>query len=201
MFVQGECLEAANGRNTTGQPGNRLINIFINSKRAADLDDGNPDCSYLASTDDALLEEAMLEYIMTAARDGKELDSSDWDVLDVTGGIPSNVKEINSTELWKSIRKMSNSNVKCVLKVLRVRNSLVFKDLMKETGLSSNDLNHALYDLKQLNLVIQLDDKRYYLTKYCIALLSALKFLKEILNGLSHGDAISPCVVKSVQSD
>lgn len=182
MSVMVKGIESDCGRNTTGLLASHLMKKLINARRAAIS-------SVYEPGDDIDLEEIVLEYLMSDHGDGNE---SNWDVLDVTGGIPSNVKEINSAELWKAIRKMSNKNVKCVVKTLRKEKSLVFKDLIAITGLNPNDLNHALYDLKQLNLVIQLDDKKYYLTKYCVALLSSLKFLKEILNGISREEAISP---------
>ena len=79
--------------------------------------------------------------------------------------------------LWRTIRKLSNENVMTVIKAL-CNGGKTFAEIQMSTGLIVNDLNHALYDMKQINLVIMEGEKKgerkYHLTGYCIVLLKAI---------------------------
>jgi predicted transcriptional regulator len=74
---------------------------------------------------------------------------------------------------WRAVRKLSNEPARHVVICLLNHPGSNFGEMRNLTGLSLNDLNHALNDMKQLNLIIY-DHKKYYLTKYCVALICSL---------------------------
>jgi DNA-binding HxlR family transcriptional regulator len=80
-------------------------------------------------------------------------------------------------ELWRAIRKLTNEKTMLIVKTL-AEDSYNFSELRNKTGLDTNTINHALIDLRTLGLIIQSkDDKKYSLTKYCLAILSGLRFI------------------------
>lgn len=88
-------------------------------------------------------------------------------------------KNLGIDELWKAVRKFSSENILNVATILDKTPGLTFAELTKATGLKNpNDLNHALYDMKNQDLVIVIGEKKgerkYYLTKYGWVLLCAL---------------------------
>jgi DNA-binding HxlR family transcriptional regulator len=98
-------------------------------------------------------------------------------------------KAIGLDSLWKAIRKLSSENSMAVVKAL-CDGGKTFRELQAETGLLVNDLNHTLYDMKQIGLVTQLGEKKgertYNLTSYCVLLLDSIKGLQgafQHLNG------------------
>jgi hypothetical protein len=102
------------------------------------------------------------------------------------------IKEIGMEHLWKSIRKLSSMDAILVVHILRQeKNGLLFGELLRKSAMSPNDLNHVLSGLKSLDLVIKSEDKRYYLTNYCVLLLDALKYLKETLAGINEIHAVT----------
>jgi DNA-binding HxlR family transcriptional regulator len=79
-------------------------------------------------------------------------------------------------DLWRAIRKLSNENALVVVMSLSQKGPLARGELQELTLLSSNSLNHALYEMQQLDLIIKnKSDKRYYLTAYCKIILGALE--------------------------
>jgi len=97
------------------------------------------------------------------------------------------VRGIGTEEIWKAVRKVSNPNVRNVTRVLYLQ-GMTFGELRIKTGLSDNDLNHVLYDMKKLGLIVVVGDKKgkakYHLTQYYVALLDALRVLKDRLGKL-----------------
>lgn len=81
-----------------------------------------------------------------------------------------------------------------VVQLLRQEGPMSFGQLQKKTALSPNDLNHILGSLRNIDLIIQNEeDKKYYLTNYCVIVLDALRHLKETLMGLNGKNLLS-CV-------
>lgn len=92
--------------------------------------------------------------------------------------------------LWRVVRKLSDTQAMLVVQVLSDYKALAFGELMKETSLSVNDLNHTLTDLKRLKVIIQdKSDKKYHITNYGELILRMLWSLARILakeNGITH---------------
>lgn len=91
--------------------------------------------------------------------------------------------------LWRAIRKLSNRDAMAVVNAL-ANKSMTFGELQAATNLIVNDLNHALYDMKQMDLVITIGEKKgqrkYHLTNYCITLLNAVNVLRNALIDLDE---------------
>jgi DNA-binding HxlR family transcriptional regulator len=112
------------------------------------------------------------------------------------GIISTAKKEINIDSVCKSFKKVSNSKAAAVVRALRDDNKgKTFRELQTETKLIVNDLNHAIYDMKQLNLIVTEGEKKgevkYRLTSYCVALLDAIDDLQELLHGISDEEMFS----------
>lgn len=106
--------------------------------------------------------------------------------LNVSDDVPTS-EEINTLDvdeidaLWRVIRKLSDTHAMLVIQVLYDHKTLTFGELLKETGLMTNPLNHALTDLKRLNLVLESrDNKEYYITNYGYLILRMLWNLARI---------------------
>lgn len=110
-----------------------------------------------------------------------------WDHISLGSG----EKSIDMDVVWKALRKLSNKNINHVCKLLFYYEK-TFSEIQEETGLTVNDVNHALYDLKQHNLVIMQGDKRgertYHLTSYCVILLETLDILADKLKTVEAKD-------------
>jgi len=106
------------------------------------------------------------------------------DIMYLSPSAVAGEKTIDLEALWKAIRKLSAKNTMVVINSL-CNKGKTFRDIQKDTGLLVNDLNHALYDLKQLNLVIVKGDRKgerfYHLTEYCVILLNAIGSLQGTL--------------------
>jgi predicted transcriptional regulator len=77
--------------------------------------------------------------------------------------------------LWRVIRKLSDDGAMLVVHTLNDKKALTSAELHKETNLSGPALNHILFDLKKLNVIIQnRDDKKYHLTNYGEIILQVL---------------------------
>jgi predicted transcriptional regulator len=126
----------------------------------------------------------------SAAGNATDLD----DMLDISEDITSGLQDINSIELWKAVRKLSDKKVQIVVKIVYDNKAMTFGDLLKVTRLNVNDLNHVLGNLRQSNLVIRTEDKRYYLTKFCIALLESLNGLRDRLSELNYSEFSHPAI-------
>ena len=105
-------------------------------------------------------------------------------------------KAIDMDSLWKAIRKLSSENSMTVLTAL-CKGGKTFRELQTETGLIVNDLNHILYDMKQMGLIITRGEKKgertYHITSYCSILLNSIQRLQDNLqhvNGKDIFDAI-----------
>lgn len=86
--------------------------------------------------------------------------------------------------LWRVIRKLSDDNTMQVVYALDEKKALTSGELHKETNLSGSDLNHILFDLKNLNVIIQnREDKKYHLTSYGEVI---LRVLWDLLGTLSR---------------
>ena len=97
------------------------------------------------------------------------------------------IKATINLDIAQAIRKFTNKNIMLVAKALHINGSLTFGELQKYTGLSTNLLNHALHEMKKVNLVMPID-KRYYLTKYCVLLLEAINRLRIEVKSTSDED-------------
>jgi DNA-binding HxlR family transcriptional regulator len=97
-------------------------------------------------------------------------------------------KPIDIDSLWRAIRKLSNRDTMIVVQVL-ADESMTFSELQAAAGLNVNRLNHILYDMKQMNLIIPIGEmkgqRKYYLTRYCKILLNTLVTLQREINSVS----------------
>jgi len=100
-------------------------------------------------------------------------------------------KTIDMDSLWKAIRKLSSENSMTVLREL-CKGGKTFRELQTETGLIVNDLNHILYDMKQMGLIIPRGEKKgertYHITSYCAILLNSIKLLQDKLQHVNGKD-------------
>ena len=96
----------------------------------------------------------------------------------------SSKKAIGMDSLWRAIRKLSNGNSTNVVKALH-EGGKNFGEFQLETGLMINDLNHTLYDMRQIDLIVssreRKGERKYYLTSYCVILLDAIGHLTKSL--------------------
>ena len=97
------------------------------------------------------------------------------------------IKATINIDIAQALRKFTSKNIMLVAKALLIKGSLTFRELEKDTDLSTNLLNHALHEMKKVNFVMQID-KRYYLTKYCVLLLEAINRLRIEVKNTSIGD-------------
>ena len=100
-------------------------------------------------------------------------------------------------DIAKAMRRLlDNKNILFVIRAL-VKGGLVrpmnFGELLQDTQLSRNDLNHALLDMKNIGLIIQLSDKKYAITQYCATLLKALD---EIKKDFEEKDMFAPATIE-----
>jgi len=93
--------------------------------------------------------------------------------------------------LQESLRKFANKNVLLIAKALKNDSGLTLGDLRDVTGLSTSALNHALYDMKNADLVI-VDNRRYYLTRYSIVLLDTLDKLRHNIIEINDDELFLP---------
>ena len=100
-------------------------------------------------------------------------------------------RAIGMDSLWKAIRKLSSENSMEVVRAL-CGGGKTFGELQLETGLIINDLNHVLYDMKQMGLIIALGERKgerkYHLTSYCVILLDVIERLQNTLQRYDDRD-------------
>ena len=129
---------------------------------------------------------------------GQILPTPSVEEVDPVGSSVSKDELIRATiniDIAQALRKFTNKNIMLVAKALRLKISLTFGELQKDTGLSTNILNHTLHEMKKVNLVIQVD-KRYYLTKYCALLLDAINRLRiEVQSNSFEGEGLFAPVI------
>lgn len=89
------------------------------------------------------------------------------------------VKDLTD-DLWRAIRQLSHEDKSMIVIILYKKGPLTFGELAQETEFPMNKLNHALIDLRKLDL-ITLIEKEYYLTTYCVAVLNSFKLLRDYL--------------------
>lgn len=103
-------------------------------------------------------------------------------------------KTINMDSLWKAFRKLSSENSMVVVRAL-YGGGKTFGELQADTGLIVNDLNHILYDMKQMGLVTPQGERKgertYHLTSYCVILLDTIVDLKKELQRVDGKDMFS----------
>jgi len=85
-----------------------------------------------------------------------------------------------SLDVSASLRKLANPNALLVATRLFEKNSATFRELQKETMMSTNALTHAIYVLKISDIIVKSVD-RYYLTNYGVILLEAINQIREEL--------------------
>lgn len=90
-------------------------------------------------------------------------------------GFGSTLKDL---DVGASLRKLANPNAMLVATKLFEMNSMTFRELQKETMLSTNTLTHTLYMLKNADIVVK-DIDRYYLTNYGVILLEAINQIRD----------------------
>jgi DNA-binding HxlR family transcriptional regulator len=132
---------------------------------------------------------------------GQILSTPSLKEVDPVSSNVSNDELIRATiniDIAQALRKFTNKNIMLVAKALHLKISLTFGELQKDTGLSTNILNHTLHEMKKVNLVIQVD-KRYYLTKYCVLLLDAINRLRmEVKSSSFEGEGLfAPAIASS----
>lgn len=82
-------------------------------------------------------------------------------------------------DIAKAIRRLlENRNINKVVEAL-IKRPMGFSELREETKLKTNDLNHALLEMKNIGLVTQLNDKKYSRTIFCTVILEAMQQIKE----------------------
>ena len=88
------------------------------------------------------------------------------------------IKGETSCDLWEALRKFSNEDVDVIARsILRNGPSTLSELRAQNPGLTTNELNHALIEMRNVELVKKID-KRYYITFFCRALIEALDAFK-----------------------
>lgn len=87
------------------------------------------------------------------------------------------IKRLDVTE---SLRKFTNRNATLVATKLLEMNYATFRELQKETKLSTNILTHTIHTLKNADIIVK-EGEKYYLTKYGVILLEAIDHVRERL--------------------
>lgn len=83
------------------------------------------------------------------------------------------LKAVKSCELWDALRKFANKDVTRIARIIHEEGPKTLGELRDETELTTNQVNHTLIDMRNVDLVRKIG-KRYYLTKYGAVLLNAL---------------------------
>lgn len=110
-----------------------------------------------------------------AAKNGKTVDTENHDEL---------VHVQISLDVTKALRKLANANSMKIGKALYAKSPQTFSELQKMTGLESNILSRAIYEMRANSLLTQ-KGKEYYLTKYSVVLLDAVNGIRSDLRKLS----------------
>jgi len=97
---------------------------------------------------------------------------------------------LKNLDVSASLRKLANPNAILVATILFQSNSMTFRELQKETMLSTNTLTHTLYVLKNADVVIK-DRDRYYLTNYGVILLEAINQIRDEMK-TTEGNLFAP---------
>lgn len=96
--------------------------------------------------------------------------------------LPENVEYMGARQcdIAKGIRRLlDNKNVLLVVRILVEKGPMKFGDITGGTQLSRSDLNHALQEMKDIGLIVQLESKEYSLTQYCATLLKGLEIITD----------------------
>jgi len=91
-------------------------------------------------------------------------------------------------ELWIIIRKLASNKkaIDLIVLLADAPNGMSFGDLKKKTGMDTNDINHTLLGLKDIDLIIQDEDsKKYSITEYCAAFLYTFRRINESFDWLN----------------
>lgn len=102
-------------------------------------------------------------------------------------GFGSALKDL---DVSASLRKLANPNAMLVTTKLFQNNSMTFRELQRETKLPTNTLTHALYVLKNADVVVKERD-RYYLTNYGVILLEAINQIRDEMKTV-EGNLFAP---------
>lgn len=112
--------------------------------------------------------------------------------LDSPGDNNLSPPTLSDDEIWRAIRRISKDDANLVICAL-LKTSLNFMELRGETGLDDNELNHALYDMMRLDLILRVGNKkgqrRYSLSEYCFACVQAIVLIKRTLNSEDNYEA------------
>jgi DNA-binding HxlR family transcriptional regulator len=84
---------------------------------------------------------------------------------------------IANQKIWDIVRGLSKKHAITVAKPLFLRGPMNFSELLDETELSRNILNHTLQEMKKEGLIV-LEDGKYKLTTLCVLMLVYLNNLR-----------------------
>jgi predicted transcriptional regulator len=97
------------------------------------------------------------------------------------GSFDVQLLQMSNDSLWRAVRKLSTENALRLVNTLLERPGCTFGELRNLTKFGTNELNHLLYEMKPLGLIIY-EGKQYYLTLFCVMLVSTLQQLVEKKN-------------------
>lgn len=100
-------------------------------------------------------------------------------------------------DIAKSLRKLAKEDAMLVINAIYKKTPSSFAEIQTEVAVPAQELSRILYELKNSGLIVKKDDQ-YYLTKYCLILLSAIDRIKsEILDVSNEVDGVFGPLIKN----
>lgn len=104
-------------------------------------------------------------------------------------------------DFLNSLRKLSNERIALIAQILSEEGALNFGELRTRTDFSKNVLNHSLIAMKNADLVVQDEDRRYCLTKYAVVLIKSFAELNSRLQDMGEENLFMPSTVNEAESE
>ncbi len=93
------------------------------------------------------------------------------------------VRGRKAVDLKKALKRIADERTEKISNSILKHGPMTFGSLLKETGLSSSQLNHALEEMKKNELLIRNEDNgKYYLTLFSVILIGGIEYVKDGLS-------------------
>jgi DNA-binding HxlR family transcriptional regulator len=88
-----------------------------------------------------------------------------------------------AVDLKKALKRIADERTEKISNSLMRLGPMTFGSLLKETGLSSSQLNHTIEEMKKNELLIRNEESgKYHLTLFCVILIGGIEYVKDGLS-------------------
>jgi DNA-binding HxlR family transcriptional regulator len=88
-----------------------------------------------------------------------------------------------AVDLKKALKRIADERTEKIANSLMRLGPMTFGSLLKETGLSSSQLNHTIEEMKKNELLIRNEESgKYHLTLFCVILIGGIEYVKDGLS-------------------